>query len=55
LEPSEKQWFEEHLFTCPECALDLDAFRTIQGVIRSIQIDEYPFDSRDPAQDTTYN
>lgn len=37
LEPTEKVWFEEHLFSCPECNLDLEALRTIQIVIRSIQ------------------
>lgn len=55
LEPSAKQWFEEHLFSCPGCALDLEAFRTIQRIIRSIQLEGDPFDPRDPIEDTTRN
>jgi hypothetical protein len=41
---SKNQWFEEHLFSCPESSLDLEAFRIIQRVIRSIQLegDAYP-------------
>lgn len=38
LEPSEKERFREHLFFCPECALDLEAFRTIRRAIRSIEV-----------------
>ena len=53
LEPSEMIWFEEHLLSCAECALELEAFRTMQRVIRSIQIEGYPFDPRDPVEDTT--
>ena len=34
LEPTEKvSLSEEHLFSCPECNLDLEALRTIQMVI----------------------
>ena len=55
LEPSEKKWFEEHLFSCKECALDLEAFRTIQRVIQSINIEGCRFDSSEPFEDATHN
>ena len=53
LEPSEKQWFEEHLFSCAECALDLEAFRIIQRVIRSIQLEGDPFSPSNLFEDST--
>lgn len=55
LGPLEKDCFEKHLFSCKECALDLEAFRTMQRAIRFIQIERHPFDPRDPFEDTTCN
>jgi anti-sigma factor RsiW len=55
LEPAEREWFEKHLLSCPECALDLEAFRTIQRLVRSIQHEGDPFDRSSPLKDSTYN
>ena len=55
LEPSERVWFEEHLLSCADCALDLEAFRTIQRLIQSIRIEDYYFDPSDPLEDATRN
>ncbi|MFQ5511626.1 MAG: zf-HC2 domain-containing protein [Candidatus Krumholzibacteriia bacterium] len=55
LEPPAKRWFEEHLFCCNECALDLEAFQTLQSVIRSIGLEGDPVDPRDLIEDATRN
>ena len=54
LEPSEMVGFEEHLLSCAECALDLEAFRTLQRAIRSIKIEGH-FDPSEPFEGATRN
>ncbi len=55
LKSSEKAWFEKHLLSCVECALDLEAFRAIQRVIQSIKIEGYRFDPSESFKDATRN
>jgi hypothetical protein len=48
-------WFEEHLLSCVECALKLDAFMVMHKVIQSINIEEHPLDPSEPFKNATRN